>query len=442
MKMNIPQTDVIIIGGGMAGLSAASYLARGGAAVTLFEKASGLGGRAATQNHEGYLFNRGIHALYTGGATSEVLQDLGVTYKYGIPQETFMLQQGQLYPFPVSLSSLLNSRLFSFGDKLELARLLSTMPRLNARSLAGTSIQQWLESTVKRPQVRQFIASLARVLVYSSALELVSAEVFIAKFQLSLKHPAHYIEGGWQTLIEGLRQVAEQAGVHIVTGSRVTSIEHQNGQVQGIQLSDGRMLTAFHVVLATTPQDALKLLDGGAYAPLHKIVDPLIPARVACLDVALRHLPDPRHPVVQDLEYPRFMSAQSRYTRVTPQGGALISTFKQLDPRQPGDPKQDERELEDLLDIAQPGWRDVLVKRVFLPRIEAIGMLPTASDGGYASRPGLKVPGIANLYLAGDWIGEGFLSDPSMASARQAAQLILQDRALAAPPYALVGTRR
>jgi hypothetical protein len=40
------------------------------------------------------------------------------------------------------------------------------------------------------------------------------------------------------------------------------------------------------------------------------------------------------------------------------------------------------------------------------------------------------VPGIANLYLAGDWIGSGFLSDPSMVSARQVAQLILQDGAL------------
>ncbi|MEJ2559366.1 MAG: NAD(P)-binding protein [Anaerolineae bacterium] len=37
----------------MAGLSAACYLARGGVAVTLFEKARNLGDRAATQNREG-----------------------------------------------------------------------------------------------------------------------------------------------------------------------------------------------------------------------------------------------------------------------------------------------------------------------------------------------------------------------------------------------------
>jgi hypothetical protein len=83
----------------------------------------------------------------------------------------------------------------------------------------------------------------------------------------------------------------------------------------------------------------------------------------------------------------------------------------------------------------------VLVKRVFLPRIEAIGMLPTARTGGYAGRPGPMVPGIAHLYLAGDWIGEGFLSDPSMESARQVAQLVLQNGSLTTPCKTLAGSR-
>jgi phytoene dehydrogenase-like protein len=60
-----------------------------------------------------------------------------------------------------------------------------------------------------------------------------------------------------------------------------------------------------------------------------------------------------------------------------------------------------------------------------MPRIEAASALPLAKDGGFVSRPGSQVPGIANLYLAGDWVGpEGFLVDASIASARRAAQMV------------------
>ena len=50
METTIISTDVAIIGGGLAGLSAATYLARAGMEVTLFEKSNRLGGRAATQS--------------------------------------------------------------------------------------------------------------------------------------------------------------------------------------------------------------------------------------------------------------------------------------------------------------------------------------------------------------------------------------------------------
>ena len=104
----------------------------------------------------------------------------------------------------------------------------------------------------------------------------------------------------------------------------------------------------------------------------------------------------------------------------------MIYTFKQLDPTNPGDQRDNERDLEALLDAAQSGWREVIIERQYLPRIEAVGALPTAASGGFAGRPGPEVQEMAGLYLAGDWIGaEGFLADTSTASARRVAQLVL-----------------
>jgi phytoene dehydrogenase-like protein len=200
-----------------------------------------------------------------------------------------------------------------------------------------------------------------------------------------------------------------------------------------VRLRGGDLVRASSVVLATSARDAARLVNGGEHPALRRIVDGLVPVKTACLDVALSRLPSPGNPVVQDLDGPRFTSAHSVYTpRVAPEGAALVVAFKQLDPRRPGDSAEDERDLEGLLDAAQPGWRGVLVRRQYLPRIESVGALPTAKGGGFAGRPGSRVPGIEGLYLAGDWVGpEGFLADASAASARRAAALVLEDGAAA-----------
>jgi phytoene dehydrogenase-like protein len=424
------RADVVIVGGGLAGLTAACYLARAGVGVTLFEKSAGLGGRATSQAQDGYTFNRGIHALYTGGAGSEVLRELGIAYRGHSPKDLYVLRQGKLSIAPVSTLTLLRTNALSFADKLELMAIFARIPKLKPEALREMSVQEWLERNTRRARVREMMAANARTFVYSSALELVSAEVFIKKAQISLKNPVLYIDGGWHVLVDGLRAAAERAGARIVSGARVEAVEQEDGRIGGVRLRDGERVPASAVIIATSPRDAVKLVDEGTYQPLREMVEALIPARVACLDVALSRLPDSRYPVVQDLEGPRFLSTQSVYAQIAPQGGALVHAFKQLDPLHLGDPREDERDLEQLLDTVQPGWRDVLVKRVYLPHIEAIGMLPTAQSGGYAGRPGPRVPGLSNLYLVGDWIGEGFLSDPCFSSARQVARMVLEQGVL------------
>ena len=428
MEPKPAQTEVAVVGGGIAGLTAACFLAREGAKVVLFEKAPVVGGRAATRESGGFLFNRGIHALYTGGAASRVFEELDVSYGHGTPKQTFVLDGSELRPFPTSPSQFLRTDLLGAGDKMSLVRFFAGLGRAKPRDLAGTSLRDWLDAKVRRPRLRRLIDSLAYPLVYTSALDLISAEVFVDKFQRALKHPVHYIDGGWRVLVDGLREVAERAGARVVDDAGVEAVEVGYGRARSIRLRDGSQVRTSAVILATGPRDASKLVAGGEHPALRRVVDELIPARVACLDVALGRLPSPGVPVVQDLDGPRFMTAQSLYSRVAPEGAALVYTFKQLDPRYPGDPRKGERDLEDLLDAAQPGWREVLVERQYLPRIEAVGALPTAVGGGFASRPGPRVPALENLYLAGDWVGsEGFLVDASAASARSAARSVLED---------------
>ena len=73
------------------------------------------------------------------------------------------------------------------------------------------SVREWLERHTRRPRLRRMVAAGARTFVYSAALDVVSAEVFVDKMQCSNKHPIHYVEGGWQYLVDALRQKARFA---------------------------------------------------------------------------------------------------------------------------------------------------------------------------------------------------------------------------------------
>jgi len=77
----------IVVGGGLAGLTAANALAGDGREVVLLERSEHLGGRATTQEDRGYSLNLGPHALYQGGVAARTLRRWGVPFQ-GNPPDT------------------------------------------------------------------------------------------------------------------------------------------------------------------------------------------------------------------------------------------------------------------------------------------------------------------------------------------------------------------
>jgi len=71
--------DVVIVGGGVAGLTSAAYLSRDGYRTLLVEQSHETGGLVHTFWHRGYAFDAGIRAFENSGILFPMLRDLGLT---------------------------------------------------------------------------------------------------------------------------------------------------------------------------------------------------------------------------------------------------------------------------------------------------------------------------------------------------------------------------
>lgn len=427
--------NVVVVGGGIAGLAASIYLARAGRTVTLFEKRRFLGGRAITNLRQGYRFNLGAHALYRGGAGAAIYRELGIPIRGAMANiRSIALLGGDEYRLPTGVFSLLGTGLLSLGGKAQLAKALFHIWRFGGAHAGSVSLQAWMDANLPDERPRSVFEALARLMTYTGRPGDLSASLALAQMKIALRGVL-YVDEGWQKIVDSLHSAAISSGVNFVSSSRIVGVQHDAAvravELGGLEIDADRMDTQALAYPESRPED----LDG-ARLPAQTVllaVDPATaaelagdagsewtnaqPVTAACLDVALRSLPRPDRTFALGIDTPHYFSVHSAFAQLTPKGGALIHLAKYG----ARDPVADERALEDLLDRMQPGWRDVLVHRRFLPSMTVSNALPTPA----APRPS-PITSVRGLYIAGDWVGnEGLLSDAALASAKAAAKAIL-----------------
>jgi len=422
------QDDAIIIGGGLAGLAASIFLARRGKSVRLFEQSHDLGGRARTKALDGFLMNLGPHALYRGGEGLATLRELGVEPRGAVPPVSgyFAINKGVKHTFPSGFTSLLSTGLFGLAEKIEVGRWLGSLARLDGGPVMTTSLREWVDGNFAHEGVREFLLALFRVTSYANDPERMSAGASLEQLKKAFAEGVLYLDGGWQTLIDGLREAATREGVRIENGSKVEAIERGvSGEVRSARLADGRVFYAPAIIVAASPGLAASLVENGRETSLGRWASELVPIKAACFDVALSSLPHPKATFALGIDEPFYLSVHSATAKLAPEGGAMIHLAKYRPTGDEEPPEVIERKLEGMLDKVQPGWRDAVVYRRFMPDMIVSHALPSASLGGTSGRPEAAVRDVPGLFIAGDWVGpDGMLADGSLASAKQAASLI------------------
>lgn len=385
---------VIVIGGGLAGLAAAATAARDGAKVTLLEAQARLGGRARTDQIEGFALLRGPHALYGGGPGERVLEGLGVKPAGRTPSSRHhrLLRGGRLVPPPYAIGGWRE-----MGALRVLFRILREQPERHL----DRSAAEWVNTVSPRGPARDLLTALVRTAGYTSALEELPAPIAIDQAKRAIRPGVRYLDGGWRPMIDALAATARQAGAVLRCHAKVQALL----EAGGVRLADGEELPARRVVIAGLgPGAAARLLETAGGAP--PVREPR-PIEAACLDVALTRLPRPDQRFVMGVDEPVFLTEATRAARDSaPPGGAVVHVARYL---RDAEDRADRTKLEELLELAQPGWRDLLVHARYLPRMTVVEHL--------GQRPAIDATGLPHVLLAGDWIGNaGWLSDASLAS--------------------------
>jgi oxygen-dependent protoporphyrinogen oxidase len=136
--MNPP---VVVIGGGISGLSCAYRLFQLGVPVTVLESEERVGGLIGTVEQDGFLFETGPQSFQGIDSVLDVIRDIGLEnhLEQANPRAPrYVLRQGKLEKIPMSPQAILGSSLLGLGSRWRVATeaLRRTKPPTEEESVA------------------------------------------------------------------------------------------------------------------------------------------------------------------------------------------------------------------------------------------------------------------------------------------------------------------
>lgn len=423
-------SDVIVIGGGYAGLSVGALLAKKGYRVLLLEKSRHLGGRAAYQEREGFLLEYGLHdnRFASEGAAAAVFRRLGRELKFIEPGDPELYRDGEFLPLPNSVGKIFRSPLLPLRAKLSAGYYLIRLVLGRPERKYQVSLEE-LTSRCRTPETLELLRVLSGIGIIAPDLRYASAGEMAAFLRKALRAKAKvgYPEGGTRTIIEGLREEVEKNG-QILTSTAVTRLLLRKGKVNQVKTEAATYTT--RAVVSAIPVQGVPDLFGGKDLPIKfvKKARELVPTAGITLDLGLKEKISERRGLLVTSDPVTMGQFTSNIDPSTaPESKQLLSWFYPLPlpwMKNPDKVKREEEGLREMLGSMFPGiWEVVEWERAMhLGMVD--GFLPRPGQTR-ADRPDFTLPGLDNFFLCGDTTrAEGTGGDTAFNSALRVSELV------------------
>ena len=237
--------DAVVVGGGLAGITAALDMADAGMSVTVVERKAQLGGATYSFRRNGLTFDNGQHVFLRSCASYRKLLDrLGMTGKVVLQDrlEIQVLRPGGRSavlrrthgPAPLHLvSSLARYSHLTVADRMSVANAFRELRRLDPddQALDAVSFGEWMDDHGQSPAAREVVWDLLLRATCNVTAEECSLQNAVRVVRTGLLDSADAGDIGWSLVplsdLHGRpgHDALDEAGADVRLGWEVTSIE-------------------------------------------------------------------------------------------------------------------------------------------------------------------------------------------------------------------------
>ena len=258
--------SIAIIGGGIAGLTAAYELVKRGQQVTVVEQDVQLGGQAGTFQTDGDLLERFYHHLFKSDShIIELIREVGLESKLvWIESRTGYFHGGRIYPF-VSPIDLLRFEPLGLLDRIRLGLIYLRLRKYRDwKSLESVTAKEWIARHGSQAIYDVLWGPLLRGKFAESAEEVsmtwLWGKVFLrgaSRSKAMTKEQLGYIDGSFQVLIDALADRILRGGGEILAPARVDRIIIEDGRARGLKVRSPAGTTSGSTSFSDIPCDTV-----------------------------------------------------------------------------------------------------------------------------------------------------------------------------------------